>query len=69
MISRLTEAIRLMCRHFSLFAGIILTVWLPGNLITGWFNYIVIFLFYWEARAVENLELAQPIGKFCIAEP
>ena len=41
MIARFSEAIRLLTRHFGLFAAIILTVWLPGNLLINYIAYHV----------------------------
>lgn len=41
MIAKFSEAFRLLWRHFGLFAAIILTVWLPGNLFLVYFDYNV----------------------------
>ena len=38
MISKFAEAIELLVMNFVLFSAIILTVWLPGNLLV---NYLV----------------------------
>jgi hypothetical protein len=43
MMAKFAEAFRLLWRHLRLFTGIILTVWLPGNI-----------LFYWEAISEEK---------------
>jgi len=42
MIARFNEAIRILARHFGLFASLVLTVWLPGNLLINYMSYHVI---------------------------
>ena len=41
MMARFAEALRLLKRHFGLFAAIILTVWLPGNFLVNYLSYHV----------------------------
>lgn len=39
MIDRFSEAVHLLARHLALFAAIVLTVWLPGNLVLNFVAY------------------------------
>ncbi|HUY87740.1 MAG TPA: hypothetical protein VMV10_03305 [Pirellulales bacterium] len=39
MIAKFSEALSLLARHLGLFAAIILTVWLPGNLVLNYLAY------------------------------
>jgi len=39
MISKFSEALCLLWRHLGLFTAIILTVWLPGNILLNYFDY------------------------------
>ena len=41
MFSKLGEAISLLIRHFGLIAAVVLTVWLPGNLLIGYINFFL----------------------------
>ena len=41
MLRKFVEAIRLFCTNFVLFASIILTVWLPGNLLAEYLIWYV----------------------------
>jgi hypothetical protein len=41
MIARFSEAVRILSRQIELFAAIILTVWLPGNILTNYIAYNV----------------------------
>jgi hypothetical protein len=43
MIDKFREAIRLLSSNIGLFSLIVLTVWLPGNIIVNYFNYYVFY--------------------------
>jgi hypothetical protein len=42
MIDKLLEAAELLVRHFGLFVAVVLTVWIPGNLLVNYLDFYVI---------------------------
>lgn len=61
MLAKFAEALQLLWANLRLFSSIILTVWLPGNLLT---NYLVFNVFSEEESLYESLRVAVYIEGF-----